>query len=99
MTISLAGAFAQIQAGPPAPVILLDACSLLDLFRTDESQTKVPYQPRSPHQEIQDAADFLARVNAAPGVVHRAASAELPDGCGWHDFRPGQAGAEQGSTP
>ena len=48
MTVSLADACAQIVAGPPAPVVLLDACSFLDLFRTDESQTKVPYQPRAP---------------------------------------------------
>jgi hypothetical protein len=70
MTISLADAFAHIHAGPPAPVILLDTCSFLDLFRTDESQTKVPYQPRAPHQEIRDAADLLALVNAAPGAAH-----------------------------
>jgi hypothetical protein len=56
MTISLADAFAQIQAGPLALVILIDTCSLLDLFRTDESHTKVPYQPRAPHQEIWEAA-------------------------------------------
>jgi hypothetical protein len=70
MTISLAAAFAQIQAAPPAPVILIDTCSFLDLFRTDESQTKVPYQPRAPHQEIRDAADLLALVNAALGAAH-----------------------------
>ena len=46
MTVSLADAFARIQGGPPAPVMLIDTCSFLDLFRTDESQTKVPYQPR-----------------------------------------------------
>src|SRR5205807_10445039 len=45
-------------------------CSFLDLFRTEESQTKVPYQARAPHQEIRDAADLLTRVNAAPGAVH-----------------------------
>jgi hypothetical protein len=28
-----------------------------------------------------------------------AASPELPDGYAWHDFRPGQAGTEEGSTP
>jgi hypothetical protein len=70
MTISLADAFARIQAEPPAPVILIDTCSFLDLFRTDESQTKVPYQPRVPHQEIRDAADLLALVNATPEAVH-----------------------------
>ena len=52
MTVSLADAFARIQGGPPAPVMLIDTCSFLDLFRTDESQTKVPYQPRGTHQEI-----------------------------------------------
>jgi hypothetical protein len=70
MTISLADAVAQIQAGSPAPVIFIDTCSFLDLFRTDESHTKVPYQPRVPHQEIRDAADLLALVNATPEAVH-----------------------------
>jgi hypothetical protein len=70
MTISLADVFAQIQPSPSAPVILIDTCSFLDLFRTDESQTKVPYQPRAHHQEIWDAADLLALVNATPGAAH-----------------------------
>jgi hypothetical protein len=70
MTISLADAFARIQTGPHAPVILIDTCCFLDLFRTDDSQAKVPYQPRAPHEEIQDAADLLALVNAAPGAAH-----------------------------
>jgi hypothetical protein len=70
MTISLADAFAHIQAGPPAPLIFIDTCSFLDLFRTDESQTKVPYQPRAPHQEIRDAAALLALLNATPGAAH-----------------------------
>jgi hypothetical protein len=70
MTISLADAFAQVRAGPPAPVILIDTCIFLDLFRTDESQTKVPYQPRAPTQEIRDAAGLLALVSATPGAAH-----------------------------
>jgi hypothetical protein len=70
MTISLADAFAQILAGPPAPVILIDTCNFLDLFRTDESQTKMPAQPRAPHREIRVAADLLALVKAAPGAAH-----------------------------
>ena len=70
MTLSLADVFAQIQAGPPAPFILIDTCSFLDLFRTDESQTKVPYQPRALHQEIQQAAGLLGLVNATPEAAH-----------------------------
>jgi hypothetical protein len=70
MTISLADAFARIQAGPPAPIIFIDTCVFLDLFRADESQTKVPYEPRAPHREIRDAADLLALVNATPEAAH-----------------------------
>jgi hypothetical protein len=70
MTIALADAFSQIQAAAPAPVILIDTCTFLDLFRADESQTRIPYQPRAPHQEIRAAADLLALVNATPGAAH-----------------------------
>jgi hypothetical protein len=70
MTLTIADAFAHIQAQPPAPVILLDTCSFLDLFRPDESQNKVPFQPRVPHQEMRAAADLLALVSALPNAAH-----------------------------
>jgi hypothetical protein len=70
MTITIADAFAHIQAQLPAPVILIDTCSFLDLFRPDETQTKVPFQPRVPHQEIRAAADLLDLVTALPDAAH-----------------------------
>jgi hypothetical protein len=88
MTISLADAFTQIQAAPLAPVILLDTCSLLDLFRTDESQTKVPYQPRAPHEVIRlehqvfhsAVANTLAAHAVAPRTTSRSARSRSAPG-------------------
>src|SRR5207302_10783235 len=70
MTITIADAFAYIQAQPPVPVILVDTCSFLDLFRADETATKLPFQPRVPHQEIRSAADLLDSVTVLPGAAH-----------------------------
>ena len=70
MTITIADAFAHIQAQPPAPVILIDTCSFLDLFRPDETQTRSPFQPRAPHQEIRAGADLLDLATALPDAVH-----------------------------
>ncbi len=52
--ITIADASAQIQAHP-APVILIDTCSLLDLFRRDAKSL----QPRAPAEVIQSAPEFL----------------------------------------
>jgi hypothetical protein len=70
MTITIADAFAHIQAQPPVPVLFIDTCSFLDLFRPDETQTKVPFQPRVPYQEIRAAADLLDLVTAIPDAAH-----------------------------
>ncbi|HBI41992.1 MAG TPA: hypothetical protein DDY78_03920 [Planctomycetales bacterium] len=70
MTITIADAFAHIQAQPPVPVILIDTCSFLDLFRADETTTKLSFQPRAPHQEIRAAADLLDLVTVLPNAAH-----------------------------
>jgi hypothetical protein len=66
MTISIADAVSQIQTQAPVPVILIDTCSLVDLFRRDEKRL----QPRVPAQEIRAAADLLDLVTALPQTVH-----------------------------
>ena len=70
MTISIADALAHIQAQPPVPVILIDTCTFLDLFRVDETPTKLPFQPSVPHQEIRAAADLLDLLTALPNAAH-----------------------------
>jgi hypothetical protein len=64
MTISIADAVTQIMAQAQAPVILIDTCNLLDLFRSD------PAKPRVSQQEIRAAADFLDLLNATPNTPH-----------------------------
>jgi hypothetical protein len=64
MTISIADVFDQIRAKPPVPVILVDTCNFLDLFRSD------PMKPRVPHQEIRAAVDLLDLLNATPDAAH-----------------------------
>jgi hypothetical protein len=64
MTISIADASALIQSKDPAPVILVDTCNFLDIFRSD------PAKPRVPHQEIRAAADLLDLLTATPDAVH-----------------------------
>jgi hypothetical protein len=66
MTISIAAAVTHILARPPAPVILIDTCTFLDLFRRDEKR----FQPRVPSQEIQAAADLVDLVTSRPDTVH-----------------------------
>ena len=70
MTITIAAAVAHIQARPPAPVIFIDTCSFLDLFRPDETQSGVSFKPRAPHQEIQTAAELLNLVRVLPNAAH-----------------------------
>jgi hypothetical protein len=48
-----------------APVLVLDTCSLLDLFRRDAARQ----QPRVPAAEIQTAAELLHLVTARPDVA------------------------------
>jgi len=57
MMFTIADAFARIQAHPPVPVILLDTCSFVDLFRRDERR----FQPRVNAQEIRAAVDQSKR--------------------------------------
>lgn len=64
MTISIADACALVQSKAPAPVILVDTCNFLDIFRSD------PAKPRVPHQEIRAAADLLNLLTARPDAVH-----------------------------
>jgi hypothetical protein len=64
MTISIAGAVTQIMAQTPVPVLLVDTCNLLDLFRSD------PPKPRVSQQEIRAAADLLDLLNATPNAAH-----------------------------
>jgi hypothetical protein len=64
MTISLGDACALIQGKAPAPLLLVDTCNFLDIFRSD------PAKPRGPHQEIRTAADLLDLLTATPDAVH-----------------------------
>src|SRR5207302_1619021 len=63
-TISIGDACAFVQGKAPAPVILVDTCNFLDIFRSD------PAKPRVPHQEIRAAADLLDLLTATPDAVH-----------------------------
>jgi hypothetical protein len=66
MTISIADAVVLILAQAPAPVILIDTCSFVDLFRRDERR----WQPRVVAQEINAAADLLELVTNFPDKAH-----------------------------
>jgi hypothetical protein len=66
MTISIADAVSRILAQPAVPVILIDTCSFIDLFRRDEKGA----QPRAAVQEIRAAADLLALVTDFPDKAH-----------------------------
>jgi hypothetical protein len=70
MTLSIADAFEQIRSKPASPVIMVDTCNFLDLFRSDEHQSKVQFQPRVPQQEIQAATDLLDLLTNTPDAVH-----------------------------
>jgi hypothetical protein len=61
----IADTMAQICA-QAAPVVMLDTCSLLDLFRRDDP----PQQPRVVSDEIRAASDLLQLVSARPGAAH-----------------------------
>ncbi len=60
--------------GQPGPVIFLDTCSLLDLFRHDDPSK----QPRVPVEEVAAAAALLATVAAHPDAVHLIAPELVP---------------------
>jgi hypothetical protein len=64
MTTILA-AVARIIA-QPAPVLILDTCNFLDLFRRDPARQ----QPRVPAEEIRFAAELLQRAIDQPEAVH-----------------------------
>ena len=64
MTISITDALADIISKPEAPVILVDTCNFLDLFRSDVGK------PRAPQQEIRVAADLLDLLIATPDAAH-----------------------------
>ena len=62
---TITAAVAQIIA-KPAPVIILDTCNFLDLFRRDTTRQ----QPRVPAEEIRIASELLQLVTARPDAVH-----------------------------
>ncbi len=62
---TMTAAVAQILA-QPAPVIILDTCNFLDLFRRDTTRQ----QPRIPAEEIRIASELLQLVTARPDAVH-----------------------------
>jgi hypothetical protein len=63
--ITLSAAVAGIRARP-ALVLLLDTCSLLDLFRRDSTRQ----QPRVPASEIRTAAELLQLLTARSDAAH-----------------------------
>jgi hypothetical protein len=67
MTISIADAVGHILgARMEAPVILVDTCSFVDLFRRDNKRS----QPRVMPHEIRAAAELLNRLTNDPNAVH-----------------------------
>lgn len=50
----------------PAPVILLDTCNLLDLFRRDSAERK----PRAPAAEIRIAAELVWTMSTRVDAIH-----------------------------
>ncbi|HEV3436667.1 MAG TPA: PIN domain-containing protein [Gemmata sp.] len=63
---SIADAVAHILGQTPASVVLVDTCSLLDLFRRDESRP----QRRVVIEEIQAATFLLELVTSNPNSAH-----------------------------
>ena len=63
--ITISAAVAQIIA-QPAPVIILDTCNLLDLFRRDSTRQ----QPRVPSEEIGVASQLLQLAPGRPTAIH-----------------------------
>ncbi len=66
MTISITDAVTHILTQPPVPIILIDTCSFVDLFRRDEKR----FQPRAPAQEIRAGADLADLLTARPDAAH-----------------------------
>ena len=66
MIISIGDAVTSILNQQAAPVILMDTCSFLDLFRRDEKRS----QPRVVAQEIRTAAELLELLTRFPGAAH-----------------------------
>ncbi len=62
---TIPAAVARIIA-QPAPVLILDTCNFLDLFRRDTARQ----QPRVPPQEIQFASELLQMAIDQPDAVH-----------------------------
>jgi hypothetical protein len=62
--IAIADAVTALRVAP-APVLLLDTCTFLDLFRRDDRK-----QPRVPADEIRTAAELLPLVTARPAAAH-----------------------------
>ncbi len=63
----------RIRASP-APVLIIDTCNYLDLFRRDD----VSKQPRVEFEDIQTAADLLALAPPLPNNVHLVAPELVP---------------------
>jgi hypothetical protein len=63
--IPIPAAVARILA-QPAPVLIIDTCNFLDLFRRDGARP----QPRVPWEEIRIASILLNKVTDQPGSVH-----------------------------
>jgi len=64
MRLTIAEALQHVQSKQPVPVIFIDTCSFLDLFRADERQ------PRADYREIRDAAALLLLASKTPEAVH-----------------------------
>ncbi len=50
----------------PAPILIIDTCNFLDLFRRDST----PSQPRVPADEIRIASELRQTATVPPGAVH-----------------------------
>jgi hypothetical protein len=63
---SIADTVIHILAQPHVPVILIDTCCFIDLFRRDEKR----FQPRVPASEIRAAVDLLNLMTTPPAAAH-----------------------------
>ncbi len=62
---SLSDAATRILAAP-APVLVLDTCSLLDLFRRHQNQP----MPKTPPEEYRDVWEMGLLLSVRPGAIH-----------------------------
>jgi hypothetical protein len=79
---SISDVVVQIVARP-APIIIVDTCNFLDLFRCDSNRQ----QPRVPAQEIRIASELLELVTGSPDALYLLVPELVPGEFGDHATR------------